>query len=566
MYAININKWLESSIVNDNFKNTINAFNENEKADAFRKSLGFGTGGLRGLIGLGENRMNIYTVSRATKGLANYVKSVNASDGDISVAIAYDTRNMSKEFALQSALVFAQNGIKAYLFDDVRPTPQLSFAVRELKCSAGIVITASHNPKEYNGYKVYGPDGGQITLEFAQGVMKEIELVDLFESSIVQEEQIYLDSDMLIYIGSEVDEKYYTAIESLSMTPENKSVKVVYTPIHGTGLVPVREVLNRQGYSNVLILKSQENPDGNFSTVKSPNPEEAEALKLAIDYAKEMDADIVLGTDPDCDRVGVSIKTGDNQYELINGNQIGALLMHYIIETRDTFPSDGAVIKTIVTSDLGGIIAEFAGLKVINTLTGFKYIGEKIKEFEQTKHNSFVFGYEESYGYLSGTFVRDKDAVIASMLIVEMTSYYQGLNKTLQDVLEEIYEKHGYYMECLKSFTLKGIEGEKKINQLMSMFKDVDEVNQKFSANILFVEDYEKSLRKNVVTESEACIELPKANVMKYIFQDGSWLAIRPSGTEPKIKFYFSTNAKTKEESEVRMNNMKKEVEMIVSI
>ncbi len=504
-----------------------------ELEDRFYKELEFGTGGLRGIMGAGPNRMNRYTVAKATKGLADYI---NASvDGEKSVAIAYDSRNNSAFFADTAASVLAANGIKVYLFDTLMPTPVLSFAVRYHKCNAGIVLTASHNPKEYNGYKVYDSKGCQLVPEYADKVIgfvnavtdiKNIEMMSIDEAKA---------SGKLIYIGEDTLNAFLSEVKKQSVYNEKSDLKIVYTPLHGTGNIPVRKILEGK---NVSLVKSQELPDGNFSTVRSPNPEEKDALTLAIEQAKAENADIVIGTDPDCDRVGVGV-LHEGDYVLLTGNQTGALLVDFVLKFRkDTMPENAAVVKTIVTSGLGAAIAEKHGAKIFQTLTGFKYIGEKICLWEESGENTFVFGYEESYGYLAGTHARDKDAVVASMLIAEMASYYKNNGMTLVDALNGIYADYGYYYDCLETFVLKGKEGAEKIQSAMKAMRE--------SGESLF-DDLDKLL-----DYSKGIDGLPKENVLRFDFKDGSWAAARPSGTEPKLKLYFSVKGENKEQAAVR--------------
>ena len=515
-------------------KNELEAITDkSELEDRFYKELEFGTGGLRGIMGAGPNRMNKYTVAKATKGLADYI---NASvEGEKSVAIAYDSRNNSAFFADTAASVLAANGIKVYLFETLMPTPVLSFAVKHHNCSAGIVLTASHNPKEYNGYKVYDSKGCQLVPEYADKViafvnavtdLKSIEMMPLDEAKA---------SGKLVYIGEKTLEAFISEVKKQSVYNEKSDLKLVYTPLHGTGNVPVRKVLEDK---NVSVVKSQELPDGNFSTVRSPNPEEKDALTLAIEQAKAEKADIVIGTDPDCDRVGVGVLHGGD-YVLLTGNQTGALLVDFVLKfKKDTLPENAAVVKTIVTSGLGAAIAEKYGAKVFQTLTGFKYIGEKICLWEESGENTFVFGYEESYGYLSGTHARDKDAVVASMLIAEMASYYKNNGMTLVDALDGIYAEYGYYYDCLETFVLKGKEGAEKIQSAMQAMRESGE-NLFDDLDVLL--DYSKGIDG-----------LPKENVLRFDFKDGSWAAARPSGTEPKLKLYFSVKGENKEQATVR--------------
>ena len=515
-------------------KNELEAITDkSELEDRFYNELEFGTGGLRGIMGAGPNRMNKYTVAKATKGLADYI---NASvDGEKSVAIAYDSRNNSAFFADTAASVLAANGIKVYLFETLMPTPVLSFAVRYHNCSAGIVLTASHNPKEYNGYKVYDSKGCQLVPEYADKVIAFVNAVTDLKSIEMMPLDEAKESGKLVYIGEKTLEAFICEVKKQSVYNEKSDLKIVYTPLHGTGNVPVRKVLEDK---NVSVVESQELPDGNFSTVRSPNPEEKDALTLAIEQAKAEKADIVIGTDPDCDRVGVGLLHGGD-YVLLTGNQTGALLVDFVLKfKKDSLHQNAAVVKTIVTSGLGAAIAEKYGAKVFQTLTGFKYIGEKICLWEESGENTFVFGYEESYGYLSGTHARDKDAVVASMLIAEMASYYKNNGMTLVDALDRIYAEYGYYYDCLETFVLKGKEGAEKIQSAMQAMRESGE-NLFDDLDVLL--DYSKGIDG-----------LPKENVLRFDFKDGSWAAARPSGTEPKLKLYFSVKGENKEQATVR--------------
>ena len=553
--------WLESPLIDEINKKELEKLSEKEIEDSFYKTLEFGTGGLRGIIGIGPNRMNIYTVRHATQGLSNFLKKSNKNE--ISAVIAYDSRNMSKEFALEAALTFADNGIKTFLFSDLRTTPELSFAVRHLGCDAGLVITASHNPKEYNGYKVYGSDGCQITTNFAKNITEEIRNINILDCQRNISKVEAIRNNKLVYIDKDIDESYIDNVKSLSNKNVKPNAKIVYTPIHGTGLMPIQRVLNDLGYDNLLFVKNQMTPDGNFPTVKSPNPEEKEALEQAIKLGYETNADIVIGTDPDCDRVGISVRHKDI-FHLLNGNQIGALLIYYMINSGRNIPNNAAVIKTIVTSELGANIAQKNGIKVFNTLTGFKYIGEMIGGFEKNQDYNFLFGYEESYGFLSGDFVRDKDAVIATLLIVEMTSYYKERNLTLIEVLDNIYEEYGYFIEKLKTITLAGIEGAKIISKIMNVFKDYELIKEKIK-NVKYIEDYSQQIIIDINDYGEQKINLPKSDVIKCIMKDNSWIAVRPSGTEPKIKFYFSALGKTQKEASNILSDMVLTIDNIIN-
>lgn len=528
--------WLKDPAIDESTKEELRqiAGDAKEIEDRFYRDLEFGTGGLRGVIGAGTNRINAYTVARATQGLAQFMLA--SGKGSLSAVIAYDSRNQSPEFALEAAKVLAGNGIKAYVFESLRPTPELSFAVRYLKADAGIVITASHNPPEYNGYKVYGNDGGQLVPEQAEQVIAEIRGVQSFADVKRMSRAEAENAGLLQWIGDAVDAEYIRAVTAISRNPElvkqtSDNFRIVFTPLHGAGNLSVRAALAGIGFDQVQVVAEQEQPDANFSTVKSPNPEEREAFALAINEAKKTDADIIIGTDPDCDRMGAVVKDANGEYFVLTGNQSGAIMVDYLLSSRKELgelPANGVVIKTIVTSEMGAVIAEHYGAKVLNTLTGFKYIGEKMTQFERTGEAEFLFGYEESYGYLAGNYARDKDAVIASMLICEAAAYYKSQGKTLYDVLQELYARHGYFLEKLESRTLKGKDGVEKIQSIMSDWRGAppEELN---GLRVVKVEDF-----------SQGLYELPSENVLKYTLEDDSWFCLRPSGTEPKIKVYFA--------------------------
>ncbi|MCS7459973.1 phospho-sugar mutase [Paenibacillus doosanensis] len=528
--------WLNDPAIDENTKNELKSIADQPKEieDRFYRDLEFGTGGLRGVIGAGTNRLNLYTVARATQGLAQFVnKSGHANP---SVVIAYDSRNQSPEFSLEAAKVLAGNGIKAYVFESLRPTPELSFAVRELKASAGIVVTASHNPPEYNGYKVYGADGGQLVPEQAEQVISEIQQVQSFADVNRATRAQAEGAGLLEWIGKEIDERYIQAVTSVSLNKDviremSDDFRIVYTPLHGAGNLSVRAVLQAVGFSQVDVVADQELPDAKFSTVKSPNPEEKEAFTLAIRQAKASNADIIIGTDPDCDRMGAVVKDASGEYFVLTGNQSGAIMVDYLLgalKERGQLPQNGVVIKTIVTSEMGAAIAKHYGAETLNTLTGFKYIGEKMTQFETSKEATFLFGYEESYGYLAGNYARDKDAVIAAMLISEAAAYYKHQGKTLYEVLQELYERHGYFLESLESRTMKGKDGVEQIQSIMRDWRENPpaEVN---GQQVVKIEDF-----------SQGLYGLPVENVLKYTLSDNSWFCLRPSGTEPKIKVYFA--------------------------
>lgn len=519
---------------------------EKEIEDRFYKDLEFGTGGLRGIMGAGANRMNKYTVSKATQGLADYLNA--EFDGEKSVAIAHDSRNNSRQFAIYAAEVLCANGIKVYLYDTLMPTPVLSFTVRYLGCTAGAVVTASHNPKEYNGYKIYDDTGCQLCPDQANKVIGYVNAIEDLKAVPHMDLDEAAEKGLYQSIGSEVLDAFLKEVKKQSLYEEPSDIKIVYTPLHGTGNIPVRKILEGM---NVSVVKEQELPDGNFSTVRSPNPEEKDALTLALKQAEREDADLVFGTDPDCDRIGAGVKH-DGKYVLITGNQMGALLVNFVLNMKkDSLNSKSTLVKTIVTSELGANIARSFGLQIAETLTGFKYIGDQINRYEKSGKREFVIGYEESYGYLVGTHARDKDAVVSSMLVCQMAAYYYNQGKTLIDALNDIYDEYGYYLDSLDTFVLKGIEGAQKIRSLMTEFR---ENGSKFFDNIKEIYDFSKGIA-----------DLPKENVLKYIFEDGSWLAIRPSGTEPKLKVYYSIQDKSRENAHARLDALKSHLHEIIN-
>ncbi len=559
------NRWLNEEKVDEALKNELQAIeNEKEIEDRFYKNLEFGTGGLRGKIAAGSNRMNVYTIGKATQGLATYLLKHKAEP---SVAIAYDSRNMSKEFADQAASVLAANGVKVFLYPSLRPTPMLSFTVRHLETDAGIVITASHNPKEYNGYKVYGNDGGQITDEAAKEILSYIDAADIFEDVKVMALEKAEKEGKLEYITEEVDKAYYHQVETLCIRKDlikekASELKIIYTPIHGSGNIPVRTMLNKLGFTNVAVVKEQELPDGNFPTAPYPNPEDKRVFELAIEMAKETAPDLIFGTDPDCDRIGVVVKESADSYKVLTGNQVGILLSDYILNARKemgTLSGQDTIVKTIVTSDMVKPIATHYGTQVMDVLTGFKYIGEKIKEFLETGANNFVFGYEESYGYLSGDFVRDKDAVIASVLIAEMALYYRTQGKNLYEALEDLFKQYGYYREDLVSIQMEGKDGQEKIQAIISNLRE-NAPKEVGGIRVVRVEDYKLSKAYNVLEGAEEAIFLPTSNVMKFILEDGSWFVVRPSGTEPKMKIYVSIIGQDEKDTTNKVENFKKQV------
>lgn len=516
---------------------------EKEIEDRFYRDLEFGTGGLRGIMGAGSNRMNKYTVGKATYGIANYLK--HKFNDNISVVISYDSRNNSEFFSKTAAGIFASCGFKVYIFETLEPVPVLSFATSYLGCNAGVMITASHNPKEYNGYKVFDSTGCQLCTDDAKSALSFINNINDFSTIPFAE---FDNNENIEIIGENVLSKFIEKVEEQSVYKEKSDLKIVYTPLHGTGNLPVRRVLSNL---DVTVVKVQEFPDGNFSTVRSPNPEEKDALNIAIETAKSIGADLVLGTDPDCDRVGVAVKNG-NDYTLLTGNQTGALLVNFVLMMhKNELNNKSTLVKTIVTSELGANIARNYGLIIEDTLTGFKYIGDKINKYEANKSNEFIIGYEESYGYLIGKHTRDKDGVVSSMLICQMASWYKNQGKTLIDGLNDIYSEYGYYLDYLDSFVLKGKDGAEKIQNLMVFFRNKD---KELLSDIKEIIDY-----KNGVDD------LPKENVLKYIFSDGSWMAVRPSGTEPKIKVYYSIVDKDKNNANKRLEEIRTLISSIIN-
>ncbi|OWR26842.1 phosphoglucomutase [Saccharibacillus sp. O23] len=535
-----VNQWLEDPSIDEETKQELRALESqpDELEDRFYRELEFGTGGLRGVIGAGSNRMNRYTVGKATQGLAQYIlETAEGKEGKPSVIIAHDSRHFSPEFSLEAALVLAANGIVAKLYPSLRTTPQLSFSVRHLQADGGIMVTASHNPPEYNGYKVYNHEGGQLVPHEAERVISLVQGVQSFsEIKRITREEAEAQG-LLVWLGDAEDEAFIETVASLSLSREQLAagkgddLQIVFTPLHGTGNLPVRRVLERIGFKNVTVVPEQEQPDGDFSTVKSPNPEEREAFTLAMKLGEELNADILIGTDPDCDRMGAVVRNKEGQYVVLSGNQSGAIMVDYVLgrmKEAGTLPENGAVIKTIVTSEMGAVIARHYGAEVLNTLTGFKYIGEKMTQFEQTGEHTFLFGYEESYGYLAGSYARDKDAVLASMLIAEAAAYYKTQGKTLYEVLEGLYAKFGTFLERLESRTMKGKDGLAKIQSIMADWRD-NPPTEVAGVKVVQTLDYAQGIDG-----------LPSENVLKYILEDDSWFVLRPSGTEPKIKVYFA--------------------------
>ena len=559
-------KWCTDPYFDEETKAELKAIagDEKEIEDRFYRQLEFGTGGLRGVIGAGTNRMNIYTVRQATQGLANYIVSQNGQAKG--TAIAYDSRIMSPEFAKEAALCLNANGIKTYLFESLRPTPELSYAVRELGCTAGIVITASHNPREYNGYKVYWEDGAQITPPHDKNILAEVAKVTEFSQVKTMTEAEAVEKGLFNIIPLDFDDKYLAQLKAQSIHPEiikevAKDIKIVYTPLHGTGNIPVRRVLSELGFEHVYIVKEQELPDGKFPTVAYPNPEDAKAWELALKLAKEVDADIVLATDPDADRLGVYAKdTKTGEYVSFTGNMSGMLIAEYIFSERqktNTMPANPALVETIVTTDMAKAIAKEYNAALIEVLTGFKYIGEQIKWFEEQNTYSYVFGLEESYGCLAGTYARDKDACVAVMMLCEVAAYFKKQGKTLWDAMIDMYEKYGYYKEGLATLTLQGIDGAAQIQQLMTEQrtnppKDIN------GFKVLAVRDYKNDTRKDMATGEVTTTGLPESNVIYYELENNAWCCVRPSGTEPKIKYYFGVKGDSLEDAAEKLETLKK--------
>nr|WP_230875015.1 phospho-sugar mutase [Lysinibacillus cavernae] len=538
--------------------------NKQTMEDHFYQLVPFGTGGMRGKLGAGTNRINIHTIRLVAEGLARQIESQGEVAKISGVVIAYDTRHFSQEFAYETAGVLAVYGIRSYVFSESRPTPELSFAIRYLAAYAGVVITASHNPKEYNGFKVYGQDGAQLTPQFADEVSEHMKSVeDIFKIHSLTKDELFT-SGYCIEILEKLDDAYNSALKTLVHVNGKKDINIVYTPLHGAGLVPTKRALKDAGFTNVHIVNEQAIQDGDFSTVLYPNPEETLAFEMGIDLGKKVGAELILATDPDADRLGVAILNGD-YYQLLTGNQLGALLLNYILSTKQqagTLPLNGAMLKTIVTSELGTAIADSFNIQTINTLTGFKYIAEKIAEFETTSEHSFLFGYEESYGYLAGNFVRDKDAVQIALLTAEMASYYKEQNLSLLDVLNSLYQQHGYYQEKLLSFTYEGMEGQKRIINIMEHFRNKKSV-EIAGIKVIAKEDYKVGFTYLANGEKQK-LTLPKTDVLKYRLKDDSWICIRPSGTEPKCKVYIGVKKESKAEADETVANIEEFIRELI--
>lgn len=560
-YKETYEQWLNNDYFDQETKTELLKIQNDEKEieDRFYKNLEFGTGGLRGVIGAGTNRINKYTVRRATFGLANYILEKCKEEGkNKGVVIAYDSRYKSEEFCIEAAKTLAACGIKTYIFDSLRPTPQLSFAVRHLGCVAGIVITASHNPPEYNGYKVYWTDGGQVCPDIAKEIITEVNKIEDYSTIPTTDS----NSELIVTLDEDVDIAFCDAVKKQVINQElinkvGKDLKIIFTPIHGTGNLPIRRVLKEVGFENVSVVKEQEMPDSNFSTVDYPNPEEKEVFDIAIEMAKTDGADIIIGTDPDCDRVGVVVKDNDGEYIVLNGNQVGSLLVDYVMSNKVEEIKEmhnPMIVKTIVTSELGAEIAKSYNVGCVDTLTGFKFIGEKIHQYEKDNSATFIMGYEESYGYLVGTHARDKDGVVSALLISEMAAYYYDKGMTLYEGLQEVYKKYGYYREELQSITLKGIDGMEQIKSIMNTFR-TSNIEEIAGIKVAELKDY-----------SQGIDNLPKSDVLKFILEDNSWIAVRPSGTEPKIKFYYGCNGSDKEVVDNKLEEIMKFVNDIVYV
>lgn len=565
-YKETYERWLNSPVLSEADKAELAALagNEKEIEERFYRELEFGTAGMRGILGMGTNRMNIYNVRRASQGVAKYVNSKGADAAKAGVLIGYDTRNFSRVFAEETAKVLACAGIHVYLFPIVHSVPEVSFGIRELGCAAGVMITASHNPKEYNGYKVYGPDGGQLPPDAADVVIEAINSYDVFDDIKYISLEEAAENNLLTVPGTELDEKFLDAVMSQQQNPEAvkevaDSFKLIYTPFHGTGSRPIKAILNRIGFKNVLVVKEQDTEDSDFPTVESPNPENKEGFTIAIQMAKENDVDVIIGTDPDCDRVGIVVRDADGIYRTLTGNQTGALLVEYILRSKKekgVLPENGVVIKTIVTTELAAAIANSYGMEVMNVLTGFKYIGEKMTEFAEKGNHTYLIGFEESYGYLVGTHARDKDGVVATMLIAEMAAYYKTKGMSLYEALQDIYKRYGYYAERTVSFTMPGKDGMEKMAALLAGLRQTPPTKVA-GMNVILYTDYKTQTIKDTKGGVSPIKDLPKSDVLKYnLSDDKTYFIVRPSGTEPKIKLYLGTFADSFESAEATIDKV----------
>ncbi|MCH5474305.1 phospho-sugar mutase [Bacillus cereus] len=562
-------RWLSYAQLDAELKEQLENMKQDEKKieDSFYKNLEFGTGGMRGELGAGTNRLNVYTVRKATKGLASFIEKLGEEAKKRGVVVAYDSRHKSPEFAMEVAATLGARGITTYVFESLRPTPVLSFAVRHLHTVSGIVLTASHNPPEYNGYKVYGEDGGQLPPKEADELISYVNAVeDELTVEVADVEQLKADG-LLHIIGQEVDDAYAAELNNVIINKEmvekvGKDLKIVFTPLHGTSNISVRRGLKEVGFTDVTVVKEQELPDPNFSTVKSPNPEEHAAFEYAIRDGEKVGADVLIATDPDADRLGVAVRNHNGEFQVLTGNQTGALMLDYLLSQKKengTLPENGVVLKTIVTSEIGRTIAKAYGLDTIDTLTGFKFIGEKIRQYEESGQYEFQFGYEESYGYLIRPFCRDKDAVQSVLFVCEVAAYYKSQGKTLYDGLLEVFEKYGFFREDLVSLTLKGKDGAEKIQEMMATFRE-NPPKEVAGLTVVAVEDYKESVVTSLQDGHKEEIHLPKSNVLKYQLEDGSWFCLRPSGTEPKIKFYFGVKDSSLQNSEQKLLTIKEDI------
>lgn len=564
----NFQVWTKHNDLPEYLKNDMDALaiDEQQAEDAFYQPLSFGTAGMRGLLGAGINRMNIYTVRQATEGLARLMDSLSEDVKKRGVAISYDSRHFSQEFAFESAKVLGAHGIKAYVFESLRPTPELSFTVRHLNAYAGIMITASHNPKEYNGYKIYGEDGGQMPPKESDIITTSIREADMFAVPVKPQKELE-SAGLLVTIGKDVDDAYLSEIKTVTVNQElvdqeGRDMKLVYSPLHGTGALIAGQALANAGFKNVTIVPEQAQPDGDFPTVTLPNPEDPAALAMGIDLAKQQGADVVIGVDPDADRMGTAVRLPSGEYQLLTGNQIGAILLHYLLtakQTAGTLPANGVLVKSIVSSEFAADIAKSFDIETINVLTGFKYIAEQIQNYEATHEHTFLFGFEESYGYLVKSFARDKDSVQATVLLAEVAAYYKSLGKTLYDGLQDLFKTYGYFVENTQSLTFKGIDGAEKIAALMAKFRAEQPTSFGDIAVTKFA-DFTLQTETDTQTGVTTPMTLPKANVLKYWLADGSWVAVRPSGTEPKIKLYVGTKGATQQEADDKLTAIQQSI------
>jgi len=563
-YKERYKEWLKNKYIDTKTKNEILRLEDDEIKEAFYTNLEFGTGGMRGIMGVGTNRINKYTIAKTTQGLADFIKSKNFDYP--SVAICYDCRNNSRYFSEVAAEVLAGNNIKTYLFKEMRPTPMLSYAVRYLEATAGIIITASHNPPEYNGYKVYWDYGCQMIPEMSEELTEKINKLE-FKDVKYSDYKKELEQENIIEVLEVIEDSFIENSKKLSLNDDvDKHIKIVYTPLHGTGIVPIRRILTEMNYDNLYIVEEQMEPDGNFPTVDSPNPEDEKSFELSIKKAKEKDADIILSTDPDGDRLGVACKDEDSNYKLLTGNETGALLIYYILESlkeKNSIKENSLIIKTIVTSELGRVIAENYGVECEDTLTGFKFIGEKIEEYSKTKKKNYIFGYEESAGYLYGEYVRDKDAVSSALMVSEMAAYFKKKGSSLSEELEKLYKKYGYYIDELQNIKMEGIEGKEKIKKIINTFRN-ENMNDYFDGEITVKKDYKEKISTDFEMNEKHPIELPESNVLKYIFKDGSSFVVRPSGTEPKLKIYYSVVDDSRKKSKEKYQNIYDKVNLII--